>query len=167
MRRALFPGVCTALRAGALAALFAAIFTGCETTSTRDAAARRQAVDAAIALEAPGNYFVGRRFYKEDYKMWGWVREPRKPWSASQLVMLNEQRRLAPDRAGGTLGVDNDYEYHLKGYFSGDKVYEPASNRFYPEFVLLDATLVNKTPPRIFADARSIDPKIRLLTPPE
>jgi len=143
------------------------LLPSCETVDKQAAAARRQAIDAAIALEPPGDYYVGRRFYKEDYKMWGWVREPRKPWNTARLVMLNEQKKLAPDREMGTLGIDNDYEYHLRGYFSGEKVYEPASNGFYPEFVLTGYKLVNKTPPLIFADRRSIDPKIRLLVGPE
>ena len=34
------------------------------------------------------------------------------------------------------IGSDNNYEYKLRGYFSGDKVYELVSNRILPEFVL-------------------------------
>ena len=60
--------------------------------------------------------------------------------------MLNEQRKLAPDRARGKLGTDNDYEYRLTGYFSGDTVYEPASNGFYPEFILLGAEVRSTNP---------------------
>ena len=101
---------------------------GCETVDT--GAASRAATNQAIRSEPPGNYFLGRRMYKVDYKVWGWVREPGRPWSTAKLVMLNEQRKLAPDRAQGKLGVDNDYEYRLSGYFSGDTVYEPASNGF-------------------------------------
>ncbi len=50
--------------------------------------------------------------------------------------MFNEQKVLAPDRQQGRLGTDNNFEYRLTGYFSGDTVYEPASDGFYPEFVL-------------------------------
>lgn len=128
--------------------------------------ARQAAIAASIAQEAPGNYFIGRRFFKNDYKMWGWVRRPGQLWSTAQLVMLNEQRMLAPDRAAGTLGTDNNYEYRLEGFFSGDTVYEPASNRFYPEFVLTGYQVLDRTPPLIFEDRRSIDPAIRLLQPP-
>jgi hypothetical protein len=147
--------------------LAAAMLAGCQTTAPDpELAARRAAIAAAIAAEPPGNYFIGRRFFKNDYKMWGWVRRPGQPWKSAQLVMLNEQRKLAPDRAGGTLGTDNNFEYRLEGFFSGDKVYEPASNRFYPEFVLTGFTLLDRTPPLIFQDRRSIDPAIRLLEPP-
>jgi hypothetical protein len=146
----------------------AAILAGCQTTAPDpEVAARKAAIAAAIAAEKPGNYFVGRRFFKNDYKMWGWVRKPGQPWNTAQLVMLNEQRKLAPDRAEGKLGIDNNFEYHLQGFFSGDKVYEPASNKFYPEFVLTGYTLMDRTPPFIFADRRSIDPAIRLLQPPQ
>jgi len=45
---------------------------------------------------------------------------------------------------------DNNYEYKLYGYFSGDKVYEPASNGIYPEFVLKGYELISMNPPPIF-----------------
>jgi len=140
------------------------VLAGCETIDPY--AADRAAAAQAIRQEAPGNYFIGRRFYKEDYKMWGWVREPGKPWSSAKLVMFNEQQKLAPDREQGRLGTDNNYEYKLFGSFSGETVYEPASNRFYPEFVLTGFELKSVTPPMIFKEKRSIDPKVRLLVPP-
>lgn len=138
--------------------------TGCETTGT--GARISPAVAAAIAAEAPGNYYIGRRYYKKDYKVWGWVRKPGQPWKTSQLVMMNENTRLAPDREGGTLGTDNNYEYRLEGRFTGGQVYEPASNRFYPEFVLTGYQTLSTAPPNIFKDRRALDPKVRLLTPP-
>ncbi len=49
--------------------------TGCETTT----GGVSPSVAAAIANEAPGNYYIGRRYYKKDYKMWGWVRKPGQP----------------------------------------------------------------------------------------
>ena len=151
-----------------LFALFLASFflTGCETIVSQSRADRR-AINAAIGQEAPGSYYVGRRFYKVDYHMWGWVKKPGEPWKKAQLVMLNEQKTLASDRAQNQIGSDNNYEYHLYGSYSGDKVYEPASDSFYPEFILTKAVLVNKTPPLIFPDNRWVDPKMRLLSPPE
>ena len=80
------------------------------------------------AAETQGDYFIGRRYYKPDFKFWGYIRRPGQPWSESQLVMLNEKQKLAPDREKLDFGSDNNYEYKLYGYFSGDKVYEPASN---------------------------------------
>lgn len=137
--------------------------TGCETTTTGGVS---PSIAAAIANEAPGNYYIGRRYYKKDYKMWGWVRKPGQPWKSSQLVMMNEDTKLAPDREAGTLGTDNNYEYRLEGRFTEGQVYEPASNRFYPEFVLTGYSVISTAAPNIFKDRRALDPKVRLLTPP-
>jgi hypothetical protein len=71
------------------------------------------------------------------------------------MVMLNEKQKLAPDRERLSFGSDNNYEYKLYGYFSGDKVYEPASNRVYPEFVLKSYELISTTPPPIFKSQTS------------
>src|SRR6476619_6597751 len=140
------------------------LLAGCETIDT--GAATRAAMNEAIRKEPPGNYFVGRRMYKVDYKVWGWLREPGRPWKSARLVMFNEQRVLAPDRAGGKLGTDNNYEYRITGYYSGETVYEPASNGFYPEFILLGAAVKDTKPSTIYQDQRQNDPKVRLLQPP-
>ena len=105
---------------------------------------------ARIAAEAPGDYYIGRRYFKPDFKFWGYIRKPGQPWSTAQLVMLNEKQKLAPDREQVKFGVDNNYEYKLYGSFSGDKVYEPASNRVYPEFVLKGYEMISTNPPPIF-----------------
>ena len=146
-----------------LATLGAALLAGCETTMVTRV---DPAVAASIVAEAPGNYFIGRRYYKKDYKMWGWVREPGQPWKTARLVMLNENTKLAPDRAAGTLGIDHNTEYRLQGRFTGGKVYEPASNSFYPEFVLTGIEVRSTTPPFIYRDRSALDPKVRLLVPP-
>ena len=103
-----------------------------------------------VANEPAGDYYIGRRYYKPVYKFWGYVRRPGQPWSSAQLVMMNEKQKLAPDRQVEKLGSDNNYEYKLYGGFSGDKVYEPASNGIYPEFVLKNYELISTNPPPIF-----------------
>jgi hypothetical protein len=122
---------------------------GCETVPQGIQQAKI-AMAQRIASEPPGDYYIGRRYYKPDFKIWGYVRRPGQPWSTAQLVMLNEKQKLAPDRQQLTFGSDNNYEYKLEGYFSGDKVYEPASNTIYPEFVLKNYELISTTPPAIF-----------------
>lgn len=141
--------------------------TGCEAPIVLQSTADRQALSAAIAEEKPGDYFIGRRFYKNDYKMWGWVKKPGEPWKQSQLVMFNEQKKLAPDRDRNDVGSDNNYEYRLNGHFSGDKVYEPASDNFYPEFVLTAASVISTNPPLIYPDQRWVNPVVRLIGPPQ
>ncbi len=104
----------------------------------------------AIAAEPPGDYFIGRRYFNPAYHFWGYVRRPGQPWSSAVLVVLNENRKLAPDRAQVDFGFDNNYEYKLHGRFSGDRVYELVSDAVYPEFVLTGYELISTHPPPIF-----------------
>jgi len=150
----------------AFIALLAIPFTGCQTT-TQSSSARGgietvglglnySAVAGNIAAEPAGNYFIGRRYYMENFYYWGYIRKPGQPWREARLVMLNENRKLTPDRAGGKLGTDHNSEYKMAGYFSGDTVYEAASNAFYPEFVVTDMQLVSTNPPSLFNDKRIV-----------
>ncbi len=115
----------------------------------------RIAQQQTISSEPPGDYFIGRRYYKPDYKFWGYVRRPGQSWSTAKLVMLNEHKKLAPDREQVNFGFDNNYEYRLTGRFSGEEVYEPASNAIYPEFVLENYELISTNPPPIFSSQAS------------
>jgi len=131
--------------------LLSALFLGgCETTMSPELLQNKQAVMQRIAAEPPGDYYIGRRYFKPDYKFWGYVRKPGQPWSTAQLVMLNEKDKLAPDREQMNFGNDNNYEYRLYGEFSGQTVYEPASNGFYPEFILKKYELISTSPDPIF-----------------
>ena len=112
----------------------------------------------AIAAEPPGDYFIGRRYFNPAYHFWGYVRRPGQPWNTAVLVVLNENQKLAPDRAQLHFGVDNNYEYKLHGRFSGDKIYELVSNAIYPEFVLMDYKLLSTSPPPIFKSQRTHKP---------
>ena len=129
-----------------LALLFVA---GCQTVPQGIHQAKIE-MSQRIAAEPPGDYFIGRRYYKPDFKFWGYIRRPGQPWSTAQLVMMNEKEKLAPDREQMKFGFDNNYEYKLYGQFSGEKVYEPASNGIYPEFILKNYELVSTSPPPIF-----------------
>jgi len=119
------------------------------------------AIAGTIPNEPGGNYFIGRRYFKENFYYWGYIREPRQPWKNAKLVMLNEHRQLAPDRVSGNIGGDHNYEYKLSGYFSGDTVYEAASNSFFPEFVVTKFELLSTNPPPLFPDA----PRVRGMRP--
>jgi hypothetical protein len=125
------------------------LLAGCQTPESGIQTAKI-AMAQRIAAETPGDYYIGRRYFKPDFKFWGYVRKPGQPWSTAQLVMLNEKQKLAPDREQVKFGFDNNYEYKLYGSFSGDKVYEPASNHVYPEFVLKGYELISTNPPPIF-----------------
>ncbi|PZR72957.1 MAG: hypothetical protein DLM73_11660, partial [Chthoniobacterales bacterium] len=105
--------------------VFLAVFllAGCESMpkgiqEAKIAAAQR------IQAEPPGDYFIGRRYFKATvFKFWGYLRKPGQPWSTAQLVVFNEKQKLAPDREQLNFGFDNNYEYRIYGNFSGQTVY--------------------------------------------
>jgi hypothetical protein len=134
----------------AIAPLLGLLATSCETPIPEGIQQARRETAVRIQSEPPGDYYIGRRYYKPDFKFWGYVRRPGQPWSTAKLVMLNEKHKLAPDREEVNFGVDNNYEYKIYGDFSGETVYEPASNGFYPEFVLKGYELISRNPPPIF-----------------
>src|SRR6266550_4220842 len=135
--------------------LFGALFFGgCETLPQGIQQAKIEMAQR-IAAEPAGDYFIGRRYYKPDFKFWGYVRRPGQSWSEAQLVMLNEKEKLAPDREQLSFGSDNNYEYKLTGEFTGQTVYEPASNGFYPEFLVKKFELISTSPPPIFKSQMS------------
>lgn len=140
------------------------LFSGCATADPN--AQSRATMLAEIAAEPPGDYFIGRRYYKVDYKFWGYVRRPGQAWTTAKMVMMNEHQKLAPDRELGKLGSDNNYEYKLYGAFSGDTVYEPASNGFYPEFILKGYELRTVTPAKIYKTPSALDPQRRVIARP-
>jgi hypothetical protein len=135
--------------------LIAIAISACESPAPSGIQAARTAVAARIASETPGDYYIGRRYFKQDFKFWGYVRKPGQPWSTAKLVMLNESNKLAPDREKLQFGSDNNYEYKLTGEFTGQTVYEPASNGFYPEFLVRNFELISTNPPPIFKSQMS------------
>ena len=137
---------------------FFLLLTGCESPNMSGIKAAQLAQRQAILQEPPGEYFIGRRYYNPNYKFWGYVRKPGQPWREAQLVMLNEKLKLAPDRADNHLGEDDNCQYRLFGRFTGDTVYEPASNHVYPEFQLTGYELVDRNPPSIFAPNAELPP---------
>ena len=151
------------MKSSALTLLICVIcLTACQTgPSPREIAKARAAMEEEIRHEKPGSYFVGRRYFKIDYKMWGYLRKPGEAWVDSRLVVFNEDKTLAPDRAQNAIGSDNGFEYKIVGRFSGQDVYEPASNGTYPEFILERAELISKTPGPIFKNRQALDPKER------
>lgn len=104
----------------------------------------------SIAREPLGDYYVGRRFHLKGTRLWGYLRKPRESWKKARLVVMNESERQQPDRLpelnlrGPSHGFDHNYEYHLRGRFSGEEVYDPNSNLFVSEFVLTGYTEVSR-----------------------
>ena len=111
---------------------------------------------AKIASEPTGDFFYGRRYFVEKTRFWGYVRQPRQPWSRAKLVIFREDKKKNPDRlsengpAGQRYGFDNNFEYRLRGNYTGQQAYDPNSNQFLPEFMLTGYEVVNRQPGWIF-----------------
>jgi hypothetical protein len=131
--------------------LVAVFLASCQSPMPSGIQQARETAAQNIQAEPPGDYFIGRRYFKvPQFKFWGYVRRPGQPWSTAQLVVFNEKEKLAPDREQLNFGFDNNYEYKLYGRFSGDTVYESGSNGFFPEFVLKKYELISVSPAPIF-----------------
>lgn len=126
---------------------------------------------AAIAAEPKGSHFIGRRYYVEKTRFWGFVRRPGQPWKNAKLVMMNEDRKHAPDRfsengsGSRRYAHDSNYEYKLHGSFTGDTIYDPNSNQILPEFQLTGYEVLDKDPGWVFSPADRYNPKQVTLYP--
>jgi len=84
---------------------------------------------------------------------------------------MNESLKRTPDRlpengpVGKRYGFDNNFEYKIYGYYTGDKVYEVNSNQFLPEFKLTGYELVNPTPGWLFSPKDHYSPVSFTLKP--
>ena len=107
---------------------------------------------AQIASEPTGSFFYGRRYYIQKTRFWGYLRKPRQSANSSKLVVFNESKKRNPDRlpeagpVGRRYGFDQNYEYRIRGYYTGDTVYEVNSNQFLPEFMLTGYCLLHTSP---------------------
>lgn len=125
---------------------------------------------AAIAAEAGGDHFIGRRYYVHKTRFWGYVRKPGESWNKASLVVMREDRKHQPDRlpeygSGNRYGYDQNHEYKLRGYFTGNRVYDPNSNQVLPEFMLTGYDLLNRQPGWLFRPDDRYDPYRITLVP--
>jgi hypothetical protein len=139
-------------------ALISLFLLSCETTKPSPQVVAR---NAQIAQEAPGDYFIGRRYYIPSTRFWGWVRRPRETWDHAKLVIMSESHARTPDRLpeepleGMAHGYDNNAEYKIRGHYTNTPLYDPNSNLILPEFMLTDIQLISRNPGFLF------DPKER------
>jgi len=150
----------------ALAVLCLFATPACQTPELRE---RNQ----AIAMEPDGDHFIGRRYFVEQTRFWGYVRKPRQSWDTARLVIMNERHKKTPDRlpevptdGGLAVGYDHNREYRLEGYFSGEAGYDPNTNMFLPEFVLTGYQLINPSPGWLFRPDERYNPKAVTIKPP-
>jgi hypothetical protein len=112
--------------------------------------------DEKVASEATGDFFYGRRYFVEKTRFWGYIRQPRQPWSRSKLVMIREDKKECPDRLsengapGQRYAFDQNFEYRIRGYYTGEQAYDPNSNQFLAEFMLTGYELLDRKPGWLF-----------------
>lgn len=112
--------------------------------------------NAKIAAEPAGDFFYGRRYYVEKTRFWGYLREPRQPWSRAKLVIMREDQKHTPDRMsedgppGQRYAFDHNYEYRIRGRYTGEQCYEPNSNQFLPVFLLTGYEVLDRQPGWLF-----------------
>jgi hypothetical protein len=109
-----------------------------------------------IAMEPTGNFYYGRRYFVEKTRFWGYLRQPRQPWSRAKLVIMREDKKSTPDRISENgppeqcYGFDSNAEYRIHGYYTGREAYEPNSNQFLPEFMLTGHDMLDRQPGWLF-----------------
>jgi len=127
--------------------------------------------NAKIEAEQTGDFYYGRRYFVNKTRFWGYLKKPKESWSRAKLVVFNESQKTNPDRfpengpEGQRYGFDQNYEYKIRGAFTGREVYEPNSNQFLPEFRLTGYDLLDRSPGWLFRPDDHYDPSRITLTP--
>jgi len=112
--------------------------------------------NAKIAAEPTGDFFYGRRYFVEKTRFWGYLRQPRQPWNRAKLVMMLEDKSHVPDRMsesgppGQRYAYDHNFDYRIRGYYTGKEAYEPNSNQFLPVFMLTGYEVLDRQPGWLF-----------------
>lgn len=126
---------------------------------------------AEIAGEATGDFLYGRRYYVQKTRFWGYLRKPRQSADQAKLVIFREDRKHSPDRMpengpdGQRYGFDNNYEYRIRGNYTGETAYDPNSNQFLPVFMLSGYEVVNRNPGWLFSPDDHYNPLAVTLRP--
>ena len=111
---------------------------------------------AQISSEPKGDFFYGRRYFVKKTRFWGYLRRPRESANRAKLVIFVEDKKLNPDRknedgpSGQRFGFDQNYEYRIRGYYTGKNGYDPNSNQFLPEFMLTGYEVADRNPGWLF-----------------
>lgn len=159
-------------------ALVGSLFlASCETTSTGSlggtsgklpaaaySGAAVQQRNAQIIREQPGNHYIGRRWWVDGTRFWGYLRKPGQPWVESSLIIMNESLARQPDRIseegeGRIHGFDHNFEYRIWGSFTGATVYDPNSNFLIPEFRITRYELISERPGFLFYPGERYNPR--------
>jgi hypothetical protein len=122
--------------------------------------------NAAIRAEPRGDWYIGRRYFTNKVRYWGYLRRPGELWESAKLVVMDENSGVrTPDRlpeiaSGGSLahGYDHNFEYRIWGSYTGQICYDPNSDRELPLFAARKFEVVNKTPGYLFSPKDRYNP---------
>ncbi len=131
-----------------------------------DNSPQSQARNAAILAEPRGDWYIGRRYFTNKVRYWGYLRKPGQLWDDAKLVVIDENRGIrTPDRlpenpAGGgqAHGFDHNTEYRIWGSYTGQMCYDPNSDRELPLFAATRFEPVNRTPGFLFSPRERYNP---------
>ena len=118
---------------------------------------------AEIEAEPRGDYYIGRRYYVRRIHAWGYLRRPGQPWSTAKVVIMNESAKRVPDRlpefgTGKVFGFDHNYEYKIRGSFTGRTIYDPNANARLPEFRPTSIEILDESPGFLFKPGQRYNP---------
>jgi hypothetical protein len=138
----------------------------CETTDGGgDNGPGLQMRNAAIKAEPRGDWYIGRRYFTNKVRYWGYLRKPGELWDTAKLVVMDENRGVrTPDRlpeepaSGNAHGYDHNYEYRIWGGFTGRTVYDPNSDRELPEFAAKKFEVIPEHPGFLFSPRDRYNP---------
>ena len=148
---------------------FLPLLPSCSTTGDGDIADNGptvQARNAAILAEPRGDWYIGRRYFTNKVRYWGYLRKPGQLWNDAKLVIMDEVRGIRqPDRlpespAGGgqAHGYDHNTEYRIWGSYTGVPVYDPNSDRELSSFAASRFEPVSRTPGFLFSPRERYNP---------
>ena len=127
--------------------------------------------EAQIAQEPAGDYYVGRRYYIEACRFWGYIRPAGKSWREAKLVIMDEHVTHTPDRGveppvkGAVYGTDHNHEYYVRGKYTGEVAYDPSTDQVLPVFQATSYQLRNAKPGFLFVPSERYDTKTVSLRP--
>ena len=133
---------------------------------TADGGPQAAARNAAILAEPRGDYWIGRRYFVDKVRFWGYVRRPGQLWEQGELVVMDESRIKTPDRLpelptgnGLAHGYDHNYEYRITGALKGARVYDPNADMELPVFSPGNFEVLNRVPGFLFSPSERYIPK--------
>lgn len=124
-----------------------------------------QARNAAILAEPRGEWYIGRRYFTNRVRYWGYLRRPGELWDKGKLVIIDETNGVkTPDRvpeapAGGPAhGFDHNFEYRIWGAYTGKPGYDPNSDRELPLFAARKFEVISRQPGFLFTPGERYSP---------